>query len=116
MGNTATSPVIADKTRWVAPSVFSRAGAAPAPARLPSTSFFTLVLQPRLRCSKRCIVMPKVSQAIISFLSARKAAHNGPDLLERYLQYAGFMETQVNVSAGKGWPVDGKKSTYTDGL
>jgi hypothetical protein len=60
--------------------------------------------------------MPKVSQAILSFLTVRKAAHNGPDLLERYLQYAGFMETQVNVSAGKGWPVDGKKSTYTDGL
>jgi hypothetical protein len=60
--------------------------------------------------------MPKVSQAIISFLTARKATHNGPDLLERYLQYAGFMETQVNVSAGKGWPVDGKRSTYTDGL
>lgn len=60
--------------------------------------------------------MPKVAQAIISFLTARKADHNGPDLLDRYLQYGQMMETQVNVSAGKGWPVDGKKSTYTDGL
>jgi hypothetical protein len=60
--------------------------------------------------------MPKVAHAISSFLTARKAAHNGPDLLERYLQYAQMMETQVNVSAGKGWPVDGKKSTYTDGI
>lgn len=60
--------------------------------------------------------MPKVTQAIQSFLTARKVRHNGPDLLDRYLQHAPFMETQVNVAAGKGWAVDGKRSTYTDGI
>lgn len=60
--------------------------------------------------------MPKVTEAIESFLTARKSSHNGPDLLERYLQFAPYMETQVNVAAGKGWPVDGKRSTYTDGI
>lgn len=60
--------------------------------------------------------MPKVTEAIQSFLRARRNHHNGSDLLDRYLQYAPFMETQVNVTAGKGWAVDGKRSTYTDGI
>lgn len=60
--------------------------------------------------------MPQVTQAISSFLTAKKRTHNGPDLLERYLQYGPFMETQVNVAAGDGEPVDGKRSTYSDGL
>jgi hypothetical protein len=59
--------------------------------------------------------MPKVSEALHSFLSAKKATHNGPDLLERTLEHPG-MEIQVNVAAGKGWAVDGKRSTYTDGI
>jgi hypothetical protein len=60
--------------------------------------------------------MPKITQALHAFLSAQTARHNGPDLLERYLQFAPYMETQVNVAAGKGWAVDGKRSTYTDGI
>jgi len=60
--------------------------------------------------------MPKVTQALNQFITARKAHHNGPDLLERFLQFAPWLETQVNVSAGKGWAVDGKRSTYTDGI
>lgn len=60
--------------------------------------------------------MPKVTHALFNFLTARKAHHNGPDLLERYLRYAPHMETQVNVAAGNGWSVDGKRTTYTDGI
>ena len=56
--------------------------------------------------------MPKVTEGINSFLTKRKDTHNGADLLDRYLQYAGFMETQVNVAAGKGWPVDGNPCRY----
>lgn len=60
--------------------------------------------------------MPQVTQAIRAFLTARKATHNGPDLIDRYLQYHPFMETQVNVAAGKGFPVDKKRGTFTDGI
>lgn len=56
--------------------------------------------------------MPKVTEALQNFLRARKATHNGPDLLERWTP---FMETQVNVSAGTGEPVPDKKQTWTDG-
>jgi len=56
------------------------------------------------------------TQAIVSFLTARKASHKGPDLIDLYLKYGCNMETQVNVAAGKGEPVAGKRSTYTDGI
>lgn len=57
--------------------------------------------------------MPTVTQAIQNYLNARKAHHNGPDLLERWTPY---METQINVSAGLGEPVADKRNTWTDGL
>ena len=56
--------------------------------------------------------MPKVTEAIQNFIRARRDKHNGPDLLDRWNP---FMETQVNVAADNGEPVDGKRSTYTDG-
>jgi len=57
----------------------------------------------------------KVSKSIRAFLQAERATHNGPDLLDFFLAHPG-LETQVNVSAGDGWPIEGKRSTYTDGL
>lgn len=62
--------------------------------------------------------MPHATEAVINFLGAkaRKGEHNGPDLIERFLRYGCDMEVQVNVSAGKGEPVHGKRSTYSDGV
>lgn len=60
--------------------------------------------------------MPTVNQSIQSFLQAQLPRHNGPDLLERVLRYLPALEIQVNVAAGNGEPVDGKRSTYTDGV
>jgi hypothetical protein len=57
--------------------------------------------------------MPKVTQAIQNYLNARAKEHNGPDLLARWTP---FMETQVNVAAGLGEPVEGKRNTWSDGL
>jgi hypothetical protein len=57
--------------------------------------------------------MPTVTEALRSFLRARRASHNGPDLLDRWTP---AMETQVNVAAGKGEPVARKRSTFTDGI
>lgn len=57
--------------------------------------------------------MPKVTEAIQSFLNAQAKSHNAPDLLGRWTP---FMETQVNVAAGEGEPVAGRPSTYTDGV
>lgn len=57
----------------------------------------------------------QVSDSIRTFLEASKPTHNGHDLLDFYLSHAG-LETQVNVAAGDGERVDGKRSTYTDGL
>jgi hypothetical protein len=54
--------------------------------------------------------MLKVTQAISNFL--RNVPHNAPELVARWTP---SMETQVNVFAGKGEPVDGKRNTYTDG-
>ena len=48
-------------------------------------------------------------------LQARRATHNGPDLLDRILSRPGALEIQINVAADNGEPVDGKRSTYTDG-
>jgi hypothetical protein len=56
--------------------------------------------------------MPKVSESLSAFLCARKTAANA-DLIERW---SIDMETQVNVSSAGGTPVDGKRSTYTDGV
>ena len=56
--------------------------------------------------------MPKVTEAIKYFLAARRSTHNGPDLLDRI---SDAMEIQVNVAADNGEPVEGKRSTYTDG-
>ena len=56
--------------------------------------------------------MPKVTEAIQNFIRARRPTHNAPELLDRLNP---FMETQVNVAADNGEPVDGRRSTYTDG-
>jgi len=58
--------------------------------------------------------MPTVTESLRAFLTAKLRTHNGPDLLERYLRFAPHLETQVNVIPGE--PVDGKRSTYTDGI
>jgi hypothetical protein len=60
----------------------------------------------------------KVTQAITRFLQARLESHPGRDLLERYLKTGGAsaLETQVNVAAGNGEPVEGKRTTWTDGV
>ena len=57
----------------------------------------------------------RVTESITSFLTARLKDHNGPDLLKTYLEFGPNLETQVNVAAGQGEPVDGKRHTYTDG-
>jgi hypothetical protein len=57
--------------------------------------------------------MPKVTQAIQNYLNARAKEHNGPDLLARWTP---FMETQVNVAADLGEPVENKRNTWSDGL
>lgn len=55
--------------------------------------------------------MPFVSEALYSFLQARKTPANS-DLVDRC---SISMEIQVNVIAGDGEPVAGKKSTWTNG-
>ena len=55
--------------------------------------------------------MPLVSEALRSFLHARKTPANA-DLVDRC---SIDMEVQVNVMAGDGEPVAGKKSTWTNG-
>lgn len=55
--------------------------------------------------------MPRLSEGIYNFLQARKTPNNA-DLIERWEI---GMETQINVAADNGEPVDGKRSTYTDG-
>ena len=57
--------------------------------------------------------MPTVIESLRSFFHARRASHNGPDLLDRWTP---AMETQVNVAAGKGEPVAGRRNTFTDGI
>jgi hypothetical protein len=59
--------------------------------------------------------MATVTQSIRNFLTAQRAKHNGPDLLDRYLSHDG-METQVNVHAAGGEQVDeGSNRRFTDG-
>jgi hypothetical protein len=62
--------------------------------------------------------MPKATEGIVNFLRAKrdKRAHEGPDLIDRFLKYGCDMEVQVNVAAGKGEPVQGKRSTFSDGI
>ena len=55
--------------------------------------------------------MPLASEALHSFLHARKTLANA-DLVARW---STAMETQVNVIAADGEPVAGKKSTWTNG-
>jgi hypothetical protein len=55
--------------------------------------------------------MPLASEALSNFLHARKTAANA-DLVDRW---SIAMETQVNVIAGDGEPVAGKKSTWSNG-
>ena len=56
--------------------------------------------------------MPQVSEALCNFLHARKTPTNA-DLIDRW---SIDMETQVNVAAGNGEPVAGKRSTWSDGI
>jgi len=56
--------------------------------------------------------MPKVTEALRRFLDARKTPANA-DLVARW---GSHMETQVNVAAGDGEPVAGKRSTWSDGI
>jgi hypothetical protein len=55
--------------------------------------------------------MPLATEALRNFLQARKTPANA-DLVARW---SAAMETQVNVIAGDGEPVAGKKSTWTNG-
>jgi len=57
-----------------------------------------------------------VTAAIVDFLAAHREQHPGQDLLDRYLAYGTALETQVNVAAGDGEPVAGKRATWTDGV
>jgi hypothetical protein len=57
------------------------------------------------------IVMPKVSEALHAFLHARKTPAND-DLIDRWGVH---METQLNVAAGDGEPVAGRRSTWSNG-
>ena len=55
--------------------------------------------------------MPRVSEGLYNFLTARKTPNNA-DLIDRWsIEH----ETQVNVAADNGEPVDGRRNTYTDG-
>src|SRR5450755_3913377 len=51
-------------------------------------------------------------ETIQQFLQDRRATHNGPDLVDHWTQ---DMETQVNVSAEGGQPLEGKRGIWTDG-
>lgn len=57
--------------------------------------------------------MPSVLESLANFLSARRASHNAPELLDLWTP---DMETQVNVSSGNGEAVAGRRHTWTDGL
>ena len=54
--------------------------------------------------------MPTAIESIENFLRAKAQSHNGPDLLERWSRN---METQLNVSAGKGEAVE---KGFSDGV
>ena len=54
----------------------------------------------------------KVTEAIQVFLKARNLPSNA-DLVARW---SPAMETQVNVAAGNGEAVEGKRTTWSDGI
>ncbi len=60
--------------------------------------------------------MPTVLQSVRNFLTAQKAKHNDPGLLDRYLSADNALEIQINVAADGGEPVEGRRNTYTDGV
>ena len=57
-----------------------------------------------------------ITEAVVDFLKARRDMHPGQDLLDRYLEHGMALETQINVAAGNGEPVAGKRATWTDGI
>ncbi len=57
-----------------------------------------------------------ITKAITDFLKGKRPHHSGQDLLDRYLEHGTNLETQVNVAAGDGEPVHGKRATWTDGI
>ena len=61
--------------------------------------------------------MPTAITGIQNFLTARLRDHNAPELIQRFLAHGGptNMETQLNVSGGRGTRVPGTKSTYEYG-
>ncbi len=56
--------------------------------------------------------MATVSEVLHKFLLMQQAKHNSPDLLKRMKP---GMEVQINVSAGDGEPVEGRRNTWTNG-
>jgi len=54
----------------------------------------------------------KISESLAKFSNARKTLANASLVA---LWHVG-METQVNVLAGNGEPVEGKRATYSDGI
>ncbi len=54
----------------------------------------------------------RITEAIPVFLKARQLPANA-DLVARC---SAAMETQVNVAAGNGEPVEGRRTTYSDGI
>lgn len=60
--------------------------------------------------------MPKVTEGVRRFLTAKQAGLPGADLLERYLRWGPEnLETQINVASDGGDPVEGRRNTWTDG-
>jgi len=57
--------------------------------------------------------MPTATESIHAFLKARATPANA-DLVEWALLPG--MELQANMAAGKGYPVEGRRSTWTDGV
>lgn len=57
-----------------------------------------------------------ITQAIVDFLKGKRKNHPGQDLLDKYLEHGTNLETQINVAAGNGEPVHGKRATWTDGV
>lgn len=62
--------------------------------------------------------MPRVTEVLSRFLADKMREHPGADLVQRYLDFGGpaALETQVNVAAGEGEPVEGRRHTWSDGV
>ncbi len=54
----------------------------------------------------------KITEAFRVYLKARQLPSNA-DLVARW---SPALETQLNVAAGDGEPVEGKRTTYSDGI